>query len=77
LQIAGEKGIYAQNSKLFEFLQQAEEFEASINLNPYSAAALNISKLFHAYNIHFFITDLELKLPLKESSVFRFLRLGT
>ncbi|NBA74576.1 hypothetical protein GOQ04_03410 [Emticicia sp. ODNR4P] len=77
LQIAGEKGIYAQNSKLFEFLQQAEEFEASINLNPYSAAALNISKLFHAYNIHFFITELELKLPLKESSVFRFLRLGT
>lgn len=76
LQITGDKGLYAWNSSLFNFLQNAEEFEATLNFNPYTASGLNISDMYHAYHVHFFITEIEKKIPFKENSTFRFLRLG-
>ncbi|NBA78292.1 hypothetical protein GOQ04_22225 [Emticicia sp. ODNR4P] len=77
IQITGDKGLYTWNSSLFNFLQNAEEFEATLNLNPYTASGLNISDMYHAYHVHFFITEIEKKIPFKENSTFRFIRLGT
>ncbi|MDI9880876.1 hypothetical protein [Flectobacillus longus] len=76
IQITGDKGLYACNNSLFNFLQNAEEFEATLNLNTYTTPALNISEMYHAYHVHFFITEIEKKIPFKENSTFRFLRLG-
>jgi hypothetical protein len=75
LRIDGAKGIFNTLLKTyFYFLQNVEEFETSIKLNPLEAAALDITQLYHGYGVDFFIYEIELKLPLKEDSVVRIWR---
>jgi hypothetical protein len=75
LRIDGHKGLYEKRLKVFlDFLNYIEEYETIIALNPYELTALELDKPIHGYHIDLFIWQIEVKLPLKETSVIRLWR---
>lgn len=75
LRIDGPKGLYQKRLKAFlDFLNSIEEYETVIALNPYELTALELNKPVHGYHVDFFIWQIEVKLPLKETSVIRLWR---
>jgi hypothetical protein len=75
LRIDGHKGLYEKRLKVFlDFLNSIEEYETIIALNPYELTALELDKPIHGYHIDLFIWQIEVKLPLKETSVIRLWR---
>lgn len=75
LRIDGAKGFYEKRLKTFlDFLNSIEEYETIIALNPYEFTAVELDKPIHGYNVDLFIWQIEVNLPLKETSVIRLWR---
>lgn len=75
LRIDGAKGFYEIRLKKFlDFLNSIEEYETIIALNPYQLTALELDKPIHGYHVDMFIWQIEVKLPLKETSLIRLWR---